>query len=203
MRVYRKRPSGLSPADLSRATRTSPWRAATALAALGGAFICLSLVGTDFGGAWAILSLVLVGSTGWFAMFSRSLALVRPSIVLSSVPKWDGQVRTAWLVVSDDPVATARSIAECLDAEVGPSLVATVASDGTPTGTTLASSLSQDELPVLIGWSTVAGRAASLDASAEGSGIWLRLDVGATCTASLLASQGEATDVLCRVIASV
>ena len=202
MRVYRKRPSGLAPADLRRAARVSPQRAAAAVGAVGAGIVCFALIGSDFGGMWALLGLAFMASTLFFAMYSGSLAIERPSIVLSSRPKWDGQVRTAWLVKSDDPVASATSIALALDEELGRSLVAVIADDGRPTGTPLRTALRQSEQPVLVGWSTVEDRPPSLDVGRDMEGIWLRVDVNDSGgTASLLASDGNATELLCRVAA--
>ena len=202
MRVYRKRPSGLAPSDLRRAARVSPARAAAAVGAVGAAIFCFALIGTDFGGMWVLLGLAFLASTLFFALYSGTLAIERPSIVLSSRPKWDGQVRTAWLVKSDDPVASATSLALALDEELGRSLVAVIADDGRPTGTPLRTALRQTEQPVLVGWSTADDRPPSLDVGKNMEGIWLRVDItGTGGTASLLASEGEATDLLCRVAA--
>lgn len=203
MVVYRKRPSGLAPGDLARATRRSPGRSAAALAALGAAAICFGLIGTSLGLLFAALGLVLAGSSLLFAMYSRDLALIRPCLVMSSVTKWDGAVRSAWLVRADDPVFSARRLAERLDAELGGSLVAVIDTDGSPHGTTLGCALGQQDRPVLIGWSLDADRPPSLDASAPIDGIWLRVDLDPSGgTASLLASEGTATDELCRIAGS-
>lgn len=200
MQVYRRRPSGLAPSDLTRATRRSPGRSAAALAALGGAAVSFGLIGTSLGLLWAVLGLGLAGSSLLFAAFSRDLALVRPCIVMTSATKWDGRVRTAWLVRAEDPVACSRRLAERLDAELGGSLVALIDSDGSPRGVTLSTALAQSELPVLVGWSVDSDHNPSLDASSPFGGIWLRVDVTESGgTASLLASEGRATDELCRI----
>lgn len=197
MRVYEKRPSGLSVAELRAQAQRDPAAARRAIgrAAVGVALVaCVSL---PFGLLWLLLGAGLLGSTVLFARDAALAAIERPSFVLRGRPKWEGVTRTHWSVEADDPLAVGQRLATELDETLGESLTA-FDRGGSNEGTTRRQAFAPGgDSPAIVGWS-IKGRP-RLSADGDADGVWLRIDPavdGATPKVTVLANDGAATAAL-------
>lgn len=198
MRVYERRPSGLSVAELSAQATRDPGaaRRAAARGIVGVALVaCVAL---PFGLLWLLLGAGLLGSMVLFARDAAAGAIERPSLVLRGRPKWDGVTRTHWSIEADDPVAVGRRLAERLDDALGESLTAFDRGDANE-GTTRRQAFSADATaPAIVAWST--RDRPRLAAAGDADGVWLRIEPsppdGGAAKVTVLANDGPATAAL-------
>ncbi|MFN8051715.1 MAG: hypothetical protein U0Q22_09780 [Acidimicrobiales bacterium] len=200
MQVYEKRPSGLSVRDLRSYAARAPRHAAFAAMRLVVGLALVACIVFPLGFLWFLLGLVSLASVFLFVREAATAAIVRPALVLTGLPKWDGTRRTSWVVDADDPLVHGEALAAALDDELGASL--TAFDEGADfRGTTRAEVFGgAGDLPAIIAWGV--GRKPRLAATADVDGVWMRVDPGADGAApavTLLANTGTAVDALKQV----
>ncbi len=197
MQVYEKRPSGLGP-ELGRHARTDRTGAAFALARVVVGILLMGLLTFPLGWLWFTLGVVSFASGFLFVRAAARAALVRPALVLTGRPKWDGTRRSAWRVESDDLPATLMHLTEGLDAECGSALTAYDLGDDYR-GITRTEAFGSPEHPVLFAWGI--DSPARLKANDDAMGIWLRMDYDDAneLRATVLANEGRAVERLTHV----
>lgn len=195
MQVYEKRPTGLGAKQLSaqaaRDRRGAVFAAARAVVGV----VLIGLIGAPFGPLWALLGVGLLASVFVFVKAAGDAALVRPALVLTGRPKWDGTRRTAWAVESDDLPTSLRALTGALDADLGASL--TAYDEGADyRGITRTEAFGAPTHPVMFAWG-VGGRP-RLKADGDAEGVWIRMeyDAGDSLVATVLANDGPAVDIL-------
>lgn len=176
MQVYEKRPSGLSIDDLRAFTRRHPGEAAfTALRAVAG-LVMFAFFDTPPGVLLFLAGLALLASTVPTLRRSADEAMVRPCLVLTNQPKWDGVLRKVWRLDAGDGdvVALGRALAEALDAELDDHLT-TFDELGEFRGDTRNAVFSRDaHAPGQVVWA-VEGRP-SITPSKGANGVWMRIE---------------------------
>lgn len=197
MQVYEKPPSGLGP-ELGRHALANRAGAAFALARVAVGVLLMGLLAFPLGWLWFTLGVVSFASGFLFVKAAARAALVRPALVLTGRPKWDGTRRLAWRLDSDDLPATLMHLTEGLDAECGSALTAFDLGDDYR-GITRTEAFGSPEHPVLFAWGI--DSPARLKANDDVVGIWLRMeyDEADELRATLLANEGRAVERLTHV----
>ena len=198
MQVYQKRPSGLGAKELSAHARRDRRGALFAAGRAVVGVVLIGLIGAPLGFVWFVLGVASLASVFLFAKAAGDAALVRPALVLTGRPKWDGTRRTAWSVVSDDLPDTLQRLATGLDAALGASLTA-YDEGSTYRGITRREAFDAPEHPVVFAWG-IDGKA-RLKATDDVSGVWIRMEYNTAdaLIATVLANEGRAVDALTQV----
>lgn len=198
MQVYEKRPSGLGAKELraqaDRDRRGAMFAAARAVAGI----VLVGLIGAPLGPLWALIGIACLASVFVFVRAAGAAAIVRPALILTGTPKWDGTRRTSWSIEADDLIDAVRRLADGLDAELGESL--TAFDEGAEyRGVTRRAAFDEPIHPVMLAWGV--GGKARLKATEEVDGVWIRLEsrVSGPSTATVLANPGRAVDTLKQV----
>lgn len=198
MQVYEKRPSGLGAKELSAHARRDRNGALFAAARVVVGVVLIGLIGAPLGFLWFVLGVASLASVFLFVKAAGDAALVRPALVLTGRPKWDGTRRTAWSVESDDLPDSLQRLATSLDAELGASLTAYDAG-ADYRGITRTEAFGAPEHPVVFAWG-VDGKA-RLKATDDIAGVWIRMEYNDAdvLIATVLANEGRAVETLKHV----
>lgn len=198
MQVYEKRPSGLGAKELKAHARRD--RNGAIFAAVRGVVgvVLVGLIGAPLGLLWASLGVASLASVFLFVKAAGEAAVIRPALLLTGRPKWDGTRRTSWSIESDDLPASLMALTSALDAELGPSLTAYDEGDDYR-GITRREAFGSPTHPVLFAWG-VDGKA-RLKATDEVEGVWIRMEYDASneLIATVLANEGRAVGALTHV----
>lgn len=198
MQVYEKRPSGLGVKELSAHVRRDRNGALFAAGRAVVGVVLIGLIGVPLGFLWFVLGVASLASVFLFVKAAGEAALVRPALVLTGLPKWDGTRRTAWAVESDDLPESLRRLATGLDAELGASL--TAYDEGADyRGISRQEAFGAPEHPVVFAWG--AEGKARLKATGDVAGVWIRMEYNDAdvLVATVLANEGRAVETLERV----
>jgi len=158
----------------------------------------IGLVGAPLGFLWVVVGIALLASVFLFVKAAGEAALVRPALVLTGTPKWDGTRRTAWSIESDDLPESLKKLAAGLDAELGDSLTAYDQGDDFH-GITRTEAFGSPTHPVLFAWGV--GGKPRLAAREDVDGVWIRMEYNTAdaLVATVLANEGRAVDALTQV----
>lgn len=198
MQVYEKRPSGLGAKELRDHARRDRNGAVFAAGRAVVGVVLIGLIGAPLGLLWAVLGIASLASVFLFVKAAGEAAVVRPALVLTGTPKWDGTRRTAWSVESDDLPSSLESLAAALDGELGASL--TAYDEGSERrGITRREAFGAPTHPVLFAWGA-RGRP-TLAATGDADGVWIRMeyDEADSLVATVLANEGRAVEALKQV----
>ncbi|MCB1284807.1 MAG: hypothetical protein M9952_05270 [Microthrixaceae bacterium] len=176
MRVYEKRPSGLAVGDLRSYAATHPGEAVFAVVRTFVGLAMFAFFNTRLGVVLFFVGLALLASTVPFVRRVADAAMIRPCLVLSNRPKWDGVSRRVWELDAGDVdlVAVAGALSSALDGELGESIAA-FEELGEFRGDVRNAVLSAEaHAPGQVAWA-VSG-AVSIIPGRESDGVWLRLE---------------------------
>lgn len=198
MRVYERRPSGLSVAELRAHAAREPVAARWAIARGVVGVVLLGCIALPLGLLAALVGAALVASTLLFARASAVAAIDRPSLVLRGRHKWDGVRRTNWSIEADAPLVVAERLAAELDEALGGPLHAFTGEDGDEGTTRRQVFAGGTDRAAIVAW-TVRG-APRLAATGDADGVWIRVEPAAgddePPVIAVLANEGPATDAL-------
>lgn len=176
MQVYEKRPTGLSADHLRSYASTHPGPVAFAVVRTLAGLVCFAFFNTSAGVILFVVGLALLGSTVPTLRRIADHAIVRPALLLTNQPKWDGVRRKVWTLDpgDGDAVALGRALAEAIDAELGAGTT-TFDEEGNFRGDTRSAVFSRDaHAPGQLAW---AGDAKlSLTPTGDADGVWLRIE---------------------------
>jgi len=199
VQVYEKVPTGLRLEELRAHAKRHPQAAAFAAVRGVAGLVAIACITLPFGIIWFVAGVALLASVFMFARAAGEGAVIRPALMITGRPKWDGVRRTSWRIEADDVVAQALALADGLDAELGESL--TAIDEGTGyRGTTRREAFDSPPGPVVIAWGI--DQRARLAADGDRQGVWLRLEVlevDQPPVITILANTGRALEVLKHV----